>query len=64
MKKIASQTTATLTRNGMLALASAIASGLPAARLPEHEEHDLDDREPGRARIPPTRDVKPPDETR
>jgi hypothetical protein len=47
MKKIASQTTATLTRNGMLALASAIASVCPPL-VSEDEEHDLDGGEPGR----------------
>ena len=35
MKKIATQTSVTLRRNGMRALASAIASGLPAGASPE-----------------------------
>ena len=63
MKKIASQTTATLTRNGMLALASAIAPGPAGRSSAEHEEHDLDGGE-APATYPLDSAVKPRDETR
>ena len=63
MKKIASQTTATLTRNGTFALASAIASGLPAARLPRTRNTTSTAAKPA-ATYPSDSAVKPCEETR